>query len=162
VHEVRPQGYDADIPAVGRIEGHSEGGGVVKNAYCNVCGARVMLTDDGECVNGHPRSALRDVQEGPIAPAQASARPASPSNQAAAGSDFSPPSDRAAKVVGVLVVVVPAAIVLAAAVWITYQVSVGAGWSKKASAWSTALEILGTAAVVWFVVWNRRRKSGRY
>jgi hypothetical protein len=46
-------------------EGNRTNGGLImpKRAWCNECKALVMLTGEGMCPNGHPRPALRGIEE---------------------------------------------------------------------------------------------------
>ena len=128
-----------------------------KNAYCSGCGSRVQLTDAGECPNGHPRSMLRDVQDGLAAPAP---KPV-PAVHDEGASNLKPSEETAAKVIGNLIIIVPAAIVLVFAIWSSYAISIAMGFSKATSWLSSIGDLLMVGAGVWFVVWNRRRKMGR-
>jgi hypothetical protein len=128
-----------------------------KNAYCSGCGSRVQLTDAAECPNGHPRSMLRDVQEGLAVPAP---RPVAVVDDEGA-SNLKPSEEAAAKLIGQLIIIVPAAIVLVFAIWSSYAISIALGFSKTASWLSSIGDLLLVGAGVWFVVWNRRRKMGR-
>jgi hypothetical protein len=147
---------------------------VTQNAYCSECGTRVELTEAGACSNGHPRSSLRDVQDGPLfssashpvsAPRPISApRPSAPVSgpkPAAPAPNLKPADDLAAKTMGRLIVIVPIGLVVAFALWSSYAASVGFGMSKG-KAWLAAFgDLLVTAAIVAFFVWRRREKMKR-
>ena len=87
-------------------------------AYCGSCGRYVELTAEGACPGGHPRSALRDVRAGSLAdaPAVASARIAIPAPEPLADD----PSELAGRIIGNAVIYVPAALILAAALWMQW------------------------------------------
>ena len=128
-----------------------EGGGVaVRNAYCSECATRVNLTSGGECPNGHPRSALRDVRDGEVATVAAP--------PAGGGPNLSDSEEKTAWVIGKLVVVVPAAAVVAFGLWTGYAASMGLGMSNTA-AWLSSIGSLAlTGACVAAIVWMKRHK----
>ena len=111
--------------------GANWGGGVTMatSAYCGGCRRRVDLTPEGECPRGHLRSMLRDVRRGAVAPpagAQGSGpvlRPADPL-PAMSGSH-----EALAQVIGKSVVIVPAAAIIAFALWTGYESVAGEGVS---------------------------------
>jgi len=83
---------------------------MAKIAYCSGCGRYIELTYTGECPEGHPRSALRDVREGTLASAP-SVRVATvgPTAEEAAFREFESPF---AKIVGRAIIIVPIVAVL--------------------------------------------------
>jgi len=133
---------------------------VTQNAYCNECGARVVISESGECSKGHPRSALRDVREGALLPPKPSQTTQSP--EPGAGSPNLTNRDEAiAKTMGRLIVVVPAAFVLFVGLYTGYAAGVYMGQSKtEAWLWSIGSMLL-TGVIVALLVWDRRRKLGR-
>jgi uncharacterized membrane protein (DUF485 family) len=132
---------------------------VAQNAYCNECATRIRLSVSGECPNGHPRSALRDVREGEIAPAAA---PVPRRSDPEAGTpNLSSREEAIAKTMGRLVVIVPAVFVIFIGLYTGYAAGVQFGQSKtEAWLWSIGSMIL-TGLIVAVVVWDRRRKLNR-
>ena len=140
---------------------------MAQNAYCNESGTRVPLTETGECVFGHPRSALRDVREGEFVAAAPAVRPESGAALTRTGAPgIGTPSPRpkqetASLVLGKLIVIVPATIVVLIALVTVYAFGRAMGSSKTASWMSSVGSLLLTAVTVALVVWNRRRKMRR-
>lgn len=119
----------------------------------------MRLTESGECAKGHPRSALRDVREGELAPPV----PVTSGLTATGAKDpnLTPKEDAAAKVVGRLIVIVPATFVLVVGLYTGYAAGVQLGQSKASSwLWSIASMIV-TGVIVALLAWDRRRKLGR-
>ena len=132
---------------------------MAQNAYCNECAARVDLTESGECVKGHPRSALRDVREGRVALA-ASAPPRRPDPQAGTP-NLSRKDEAVAKTMGRLIVIVPAVLVVFIGLYTGYAAGIQLGQSK-AEAWLWSIgSMLLTGLIVAVLVWDRRRKLNR-
>jgi hypothetical protein len=124
---------------------------VSKNAYCNDCGTRVVLIESGDCPNGHPRSSLRDVQDGPIAPA--APRPVTK------GPNLTRSEETASQAIGKLIVIVPLVLVAVFGLWTGYALSIGMG-ASKAAAWANSIgSLVFTVACVAFIVWLKRRKQ---
>jgi uncharacterized membrane protein (DUF485 family) len=132
---------------------------VAQNAYCNECATRVRLSASGECPNGHPRSALRDVREGEIAPA---ATPSARKSDPAAGTpNLTAKEEAVAKTMGRLIIIVPAVIVLFIGLYTGYAAGVEFGQSKT-EAWLTSIgSMILTGVIVALLVWDRRRKMNR-
>jgi len=133
------------------------------NAYCNECGARVMLAEDGGCANGHARSALRDVREGAIAAAPAAitgpagVTPAPERPGAGTGQpNLAPSQELAARSIGIAIVAIPAAIVVAAAYWSSYAASMAVGMTKSTSMWSSIGSVVLTAGMI--ALWVAKRR----
>ncbi len=138
------------------------------NAYCNECGSRVRLTESGECENGHPRSALRDVREGELDPAAIAQRTSGPAvtGPPPPGPDAGAPNPTRAQenvsaVMGRLIVIVPAVLVITIGLWTVYAFSRGMGQSQRDAWFSSIGSMLLTGVTVAVVVWNRRRKMHR-
>lgn len=127
---------------------------MAKNAYCSECGTRVNLSESGECVRGHARSALRDVREGALA-----AAPVASSVPSSRREDFAPPTGLASQVIGKAIVLVPAAFVVLLALWSGYAGGAGMGLSPLMSWLSSIGSLALTAAGVWLWVWMRRRRQ---
>ena len=134
-----------------------------RNAYCSECQTRVGLTESGECPQGHPRSALRDVREGDIAnPARSPVKePDGPSGPFVGGPNLTRGDETAAKLIGRLIVIVPATFVLAIGLYTGYLAGVQMGMSKLNSWLSSIGSMLLTGVVVAALVWDRRRKMRR-
>ena len=141
----------------------------MSNAYCNECGMRVMLADDGGCVNGHARSALRDVREGALVDATNTAprvvRPAIAPRSAVPsaaetthGSPNLPPKQAAvSKAIGIVIIAVPAAIVVIAFMWSSYVGSVAFGMTKSGAWWSSVGSLILTGGLV--ALWSTKRRK---
>ncbi len=130
----------------------------MKNAYCGECATRVMLAENGECENGHPRSALRDVQDGPIASVTQPRVRVAAGLPVEGGPNLKASEETAAKLMGRLIIIVPLAIVIAFALWSSYAISLQFGMSKTSAWLSSVGDLLLVGLGVWFAVWNRRRK----
>ena len=140
----------------------------MKNAYCNECGTRVMLAEDGSCANGHPRSALRDVREGALAAVPAAdVRPISSGRTGlVAGApgpnvvspNLPPAHELASKIIGGMIVGVPTALVVVFALWSGYAGSLAMG-TTRATAWLSSIgSLLLTGAMVALWVAKRRMR----
>jgi hypothetical protein len=140
---------------------------VAQNAYCNECGTRVPLTESGECVFGHSRSALRDVREGEFVAAGPASRAESGAASAGTGAiglgtpNSATRQETASVVLGKLIVIVPATIVVLIALVTVYAFGRAMGSSKTESWLSSIGSLLLTGVTVAVVVWNRRRKMRR-
>lgn len=128
------------------------------NAHCMECGTRVELTEVGACPNGHPRSALRDVREGQVVAAQAASCAVRPSAVPERSVLPVAKEEVAANLIGKGIVIVPVAIVVIIGLWSGYAGGVAMGMSKAAAWVSSIGSLLSTGAIVWFIVWNKRRK----
>ena len=88
-------------------------------AYCAQCGRYVELSGAGECPNGHPRSALRDVREDRVLPAETRMRSgaAGPVSGAESYTDY---NSVLAQVLGKSIVIIPVALIIAFGIWTGY------------------------------------------
>ena len=122
--------------------------------YCNECGHYVELTPQGECPEGHPRSALRGVHEGvlPEAPAPSSA-PAKP----AAAQPERPDGEIGlfAQVLGKSIIIVPVALIVAWGMWTGYEQFSGPVIVRLAL---SAGSLLLTVGVTFILVGRRRHR----
>jgi hypothetical protein len=100
-------------------------------AFCRGCNRYIQLTPEGECREGHPRSALRDVRDGMLdqAPVIGTAVAAPTAEQAA----LSHYDSIGAKVAGKAIVIVPVALVVAWGLWTGMEEFSGSGmpWIAK-------------------------------
>jgi len=131
---------------------------VAQGAYCNGCGTRVQLTEQGECPRGHLRSMLRDVREGEVvataAPGAASGapKPAAPLGQPASHELLS-------AVIGKAFVIVPLAAIVAFGLWTGYDFGVGSGMSVGLAILMSIASLAGTVglAFVWARITSKKR-----
>jgi hypothetical protein len=131
----------------------------MQNAYCNECGARVTLAETGDCPNGHPRSTLRDVQDGPL-PASAmpvTARSVFPTS-AEGGPNMTSRDEATAKLIGRLMIAIPAVFVLIIGLYTGYAAGVQLGESAIVSWLGSIGSMIVTGVIVALLVWDRRRK----
>ena len=84
-------------------------------AHCSGCGRYVELTHMGECPDGHPRSALRDIREGKLsaAPVVRTASSVAVAEHAA----FRAYDNPITKIIGKAIIIVPIALVLGFGLW---------------------------------------------
>jgi len=129
-----------------------------KTAFCSGCNRYVQLSPEGECREGHPRSALRDVREGTLqsAPAvRATAAAPAPSAELAAIASY---DNIFAKLAGKAIIVAPVALILAWGIWSGMAEFGGSGmsWIAKLfwSLFSLALTVGG--AFFWAGLHKRR------
>jgi hypothetical protein len=124
-------------------------------AFCSGCGRYIQLTLEGECREGHPRSALRDVREGTLdaAPVVGVAAPVCTAEEAT----FREYDSLLAKVVGKAIIIIPVTLVLAFGLWTGmvqlpgFHMSIWArlGWSV----FSLVMTVGGA-----FLLYGRRRR----
>ncbi len=115
----------------------------------------------GQCANGHPRSALRDVREGePAAPV---ARPAATTRPNAGAVPTSTPgssNELASQVIGKAIIIVPAVLVGVVMVGLSEPQFEGLGWPPAVSwfvAFVSVAITLGVAALLGWVRGKRQR-----
>jgi hypothetical protein len=98
--------------------------------YCGECGSYVVLTERGMCPNGHPRSSLRGVREGPLPEAPAAA--ATHSHRDPHRDAYRDEGGLLAQVIGKSIVIVPIALIVGWGVWTGYEQFSGSGMSMLA------------------------------
>ena len=135
---------------------------MAQNAYCNECGTRVTLAEDGTCENGHPRSALRDVREGGIVEAPRSGTPQAGSAPGGAGASApraGAPTQApvASRVIGAVLIAVPAAFVVALALWSGYAAGIALGQTRSGAWLSSIGSLVLTGALV--ALWVAKRRT---
>jgi hypothetical protein len=130
-----------------------------KTAFCSGCNRYVQLSPEGECREGHPRSALRDVREGTLQSAPvvrtAVAAPA-PSAELAAIASY---DNIFAKLAGKAIIIVPVALIVGWGIWSGMAEFDGSGmsWFTKLL-WSLGSLALTVGGVFFFAGLHKRRK----
>jgi hypothetical protein len=133
---------------------------LMQNAYCNGCGARVTLAETGDCPNGHARSMLRDVQDGPLQAAAIAATPHSVyPTSAEGGPNMTSRDEAAAKLIGRLTIILPAALVLVVGLYTGYAAGIQLGQSVVVAWLGSIGSMIVTGLCVALLVWDRRRKK---
>lgn len=121
--------------------------------YCSECGRYVRVTAEGACENSHPRSALRDVREGPLAEAPvAAAAPA----ETPADATFREDGGLAAQILGKAIVLVPIALVVAWGLWTGYEQFPGMPPMVRIGLSAGSLVLTFLVAWIWFGLRKRR------
>lgn len=128
-----------------------------KIAYCNDCNRYVQLSHQGECPDGHPRSALRDVRDGLLsdAPVIKPAIAARTDEEAIIASY----DHWFAKVAGKAIIILPVAVILAWGIWSGMEEFSGSGmsWMAKLS-WSLVSLAVTIGGAFFFSRMGRRRR----
>jgi hypothetical protein len=118
-------------------------------AFCGACRRYIELTADGQCPEGHPRGELRDVREGTLesAPLVGAAKPR----------EFDD-GGLVARLIGWSVVLVPAGLLAAFALWTGYEQFSGSGMSPLAKFGLSFASLIGTLVIVWIMSKKQRRR----
>lgn len=133
---------------------------VVRSAHCRGCGHRVDLTAEGECPQGHLKSMLRDVREGPATPPTASPAPVRTRGTSPVPvADVPRGQELLAVVLGKAIVIVPIAAILAFGLWTGYESAAGEGVSVAKALLISAGSLALTVGLAF--VWASRRSAGR-
>jgi hypothetical protein len=120
-------------------------------AYCSQCGEYVQLSAEGTCPFGHQRSALRDVREGGLGSAPATA---STSKRIPTPPDVEEHSELLAQIIGKSVVLVPLALILGWGLWTGYEQFPGMSVGMRLLA--SAGSLLFTVGLAFLFVRKRR------
>jgi hypothetical protein len=132
-----------------------------KHAYCTQCGRYVELAGEA-CPEGHGGASLRDVRSGPLPALAAQRQSARPGVSATASAPAPPdPTESAGRIIGWLVVVVPALILAVLMVALTEPQYEGAGLGTV-GAWLASLATVAVtlgAALAWG--WSRFLRKRR-
>ncbi|MDR3686020.1 MAG: hypothetical protein P4L93_03550 [Coriobacteriia bacterium] len=129
-----------------------------RTAFCSSCNRYVQLSPEGECTEGHPRSALRDVREGSLQSApdlRTAASTAMPSAELAAIASY---DNIFAKLAGKAIIIAPVALILAWGIWSGMAEFGGSGMSWIAKLfWSLFSLLLTVGGAFLYAGLHKRR-----